>query len=191
LIQDPQADVESAMLEPGFSVTSPRGTAIEVLENTPERFVLKRALPPGTGKTPSHRHDDGIERFRVLEGAATGMVGGAARSLQAGDVMEVPVGTSHVHPHTHAGTTATVEHAIEPRPRFVSVFFASYLTWLGEGRVDAQDEPTLLQVMAIFREGGGGTWVSGPPVFVQKALAGVLGRVANARGIRPVVPPGA
>jgi hypothetical protein len=73
----------------------------------------------------------------------------------------------------------------------VAVFFASWLTWLAEGRVNKQDEPTLLQVMAIIKEGGGGTWVSGPPVGVQKALATVLGSVANARGMRAVVPPGA
>jgi mannose-6-phosphate isomerase-like protein (cupin superfamily) len=178
------------MLEPGFTVTSPRGTVIEVLENTPGRLVLRRTLPARTGRTPSHRHDNGIERFRLLEGAATGMVGGEERVLGPGDVMEVPVSTAHVHPHTHAGQTAVVEHVIEPRPRFVSVFFASYLTWLGEGRVDDQDEPTLLQVMAVIREGGGGTWVSGPPVAAQRVMAAVLGRAANARGIRPVVPPG-
>lgn len=179
------------MLEPGYTVRSPRGTVMEVLANTPDRFVLRRTLPPGTGKTPAHRHHDGIERFRVLEGSATGSVDGLPRPLRPGDVMEVPVGHAHIHPHTDATSTAKVEHVIEPRPRFVSVFFASYLTWLGEGRVDKQDEPTLLQVMAIMREGGGGTWVAGPPVPVQKALAAVLGRVANARGWRPVVPPDA
>ena len=179
------------MLEPGFVVTSPRGTVVEILENRPERFQLRRALPPDTGKTPSHRHDNGIERFRLLEGAATGSVDGASRALRPGDVMEVPVSSAHVHPHTDASTTAIVEHTIEPRPRFVSVFFASYLTWLGEGRVDRQDEPTLLQVMAIIKNGGGGTWVTGPPVAAQRVLATVLAAVANARGIRPIVPPDA
>lgn len=178
------------MLEPGFVVTSPRGTVVEILENTPQRFQLKRTLPPGTGKTPSHRHDNGIERFRLLEGAATGSVDGTSHSLRRGDVMEVPVGNAHVHPHTDASTTAVVEHTIEPRPRFVPVFFASWLTWLGEGKVDRQDEPTLLQVMAIIKEGGGGTWVTGPPVAAQKLLATVLAAVAGARGIRPIVPPG-
>jgi mannose-6-phosphate isomerase-like protein (cupin superfamily) len=179
------------MLEPGFTVSSPRGTVVEILENTPERFMLRRVLPPGTGKTPSHRHDNGSERFRVLEGAATGSVGGTSRALGAGHVMEVPLSTAHVHPHTDASSTATVEHTIEPRPRFVPVFFASWLTWLGDGRVDRQDEPTMLQVMAILKEGGGGTWVTGPPVGAQRAMAALLGRLANARGIRAVVPPGA
>jgi anti-sigma factor ChrR (cupin superfamily) len=127
------------MLEPGFTVTSPRGTVVEILENTPERFVLKRILPPDTGKTPSHRHDNGIERFRLIEGEAMGSVGGTARRLREGDVMEVPVGTAHVHPHTDGATIAAVEHIIEPRPRFVPVFFASWLTWLG----DRRDEPML------------------------------------------------
>jgi hypothetical protein len=71
------------------------------------------------------------------------------------------------------------------------VFFASYLTWLAEGKVDRQDEPTLLQVMAIIDAGGGGTWVTGPPVAAQKILARLLARVARARGIMPVVPAGA
>jgi quercetin dioxygenase-like cupin family protein len=179
------------MLEPGFTVTSPRGTVVEIVENTPERFVLKRILPPGTGRTPSHRHDNGVERFRVIEGEATGSVGGRARLLRADDVMEVPVGSAHLHPHTDESTIATVEHVIEPRPRFVLVFFASWLTWLGEGRVDKQDEPTLLGVMAVLKEGGGGTWVSGVPVGAQRLLATVLARVASARGIHPVVPPDA
>jgi hypothetical protein len=44
--------------------------------------------------------------------------------------------------------------------------------------------------MAIIKAGGGGTWVSGPPVAVQKVLATMLGTVAAVRGIRPVVRPG-
>jgi hypothetical protein len=60
------------VLEPGHVVTSPRGTVMEILENTPDRFRLKRTLPPATGKTPSHRHDNGIERFRVLRAPRPG-----------------------------------------------------------------------------------------------------------------------
>lgn len=82
---------------------------------------------------------------------------------------------------------AVVEHTIEPRPRFVEVYFASWLEWLAAGKVDGQDEPTLLQVMAVIRAGGGGTWVTGPPVALQKGLAQVLGRLAAVRGIRPVM----
>jgi quercetin dioxygenase-like cupin family protein len=174
------------MLEPGTVVRSPRGTVVEVLENTPDRFRLRRELPPATGKGPSHRHTNGVERFQVLDGEATGTAAGETRLLRAGDVLEVPLGAPHVHPHTATDAIAVVEQTIEPRPRFVEVFFGSWLTWLAEGKVDTQDEATLLGVMAVLREGGGGTWVVGPPVAAQKALAAVLGRVAAARGYRAV-----
>ena len=52
------------MLEPGTVVRSPRGTVVEILENTPERFRLRRELPPATGKGPSHRHTNGVETVR-------------------------------------------------------------------------------------------------------------------------------
>jgi quercetin dioxygenase-like cupin family protein len=165
------------MLEPGQVIRSPRGTLIEVLENTPERFRLKRTLPPSTGKTPAHRHTNGIETFTVLEGAATGTAAGETRRLTAGETLTVPVGASHVHPHTSATATATLEHTIEPRPRFVVVFFGMYFERLAAGDVNAQDEPRLLDVMAAIRVGGGGTWVAGPPILLQKALAQVLGRI--------------
>jgi quercetin dioxygenase-like cupin family protein len=172
------------VLEPGTEVTSPRGTRVEILENSPQRFVIRRFLAPGTGKTAPHRHMDGIERFELVEGEATGSVEGSARRLAAGDVLEVPVGSRHVHPHTAPSASATIIHTIEPRRRFVQVYFASWLGWLERGQTDAQDEPTLLQIMAVIKDGGGGTWVAGPPVALQKGLARVLGRVAERRGFR-------
>ena len=174
----------ASALDPGRVVTSPRGTRVEILESAPERFVVRRRLPPGTGKTAAHRHMDGSERFEVIEGEATGSVDRRERHLVAGDVLEVPAGSAHVHPHTAATATATIVHAIEPHSRFVEVYFASWLRWLEQGATDAQDEPTLLQIMSVIRSGGGGTWVTGPPIAVQKGLARVLGRVAELRGFR-------
>jgi quercetin dioxygenase-like cupin family protein len=172
------------VLAPGDTFTSPRGTVVEILENGPERFRLRRTLAPSTGRTPPHRHLNGVERFEIAEGAAVAALDGRRHLLRAGEHIVVPIGVSHVHPHTAAGGTATVIHTIEPRPRFVEVFFASWLGWLQEGNVDRQDEPKLLGVMAVIREGGGGTWVTGPPIALQKGLAEVLGRVAALRGLK-------
>ena len=170
------------MLEVGERVTSPRGTVVELLENAPERFRLRRTLPPKTGKTVPHRHDNGVERFRIIEGAANGKVGRNKRSLGPGDVMEVPLGSSHVHPHTDGQTTVVLEQEIEPRPRFVEVYFSSWTRWLEEGRVDRQDEPTLLGIIAVIAEGGGGTWVAGMPVGLQKLAVSGLAPLAARRG---------
>jgi mannose-6-phosphate isomerase-like protein (cupin superfamily) len=175
------------MLEPGSVVRSPRGTVVEILESSPERFRLRRTLPPHTGRTPSHRHTNGVERFLVIEGEVIGVAAGVIRALTAGDALDVPLGAPHVHPHTGPTATAVVEQTIEPRPRFVEVFFASWLTQLAQGRVDSQDEPKLLAVLSVIRHGGGGTWVVGPPAGAQKALAAALAPLAAARGYGAVI----
>jgi len=177
------------MYEPGSVVRSQRGTVIEVLENGPDRLRIKREMPPATGKGVEHFHQNGVESFLVLEGEATGSVNGESRVLRIGDELRVEVGSAHVHPHTAPEATAVIEHTIEPCPRFAGVYFASWLTWLADGRVNAQDEPTFLSVMGVIRHGGGGTWVKGPPVLLQRALAAVLSPVAASRGYRVVEPP--
>ena len=154
----------------------------------PERIAIRRTLPPGTGRTAPHRHlEDATERFTLLAGEATGSVGGQERRLRAGDVMEIPRGAVHVHPHTGPGQTATVEHVIEPCPRFPAVYFPSWLRWLAAGRVDRQDEPTFLGIMSVIDAARGDSWVAGPPIALQRALARLLAPVANRRGYRASV----
>ena len=38
------------MPQPGDTIRSPRGTVVEILDNRPERFALRRTLPAGTGR---------------------------------------------------------------------------------------------------------------------------------------------
>ena len=176
------------MLKAGDSFRSPRGTVVEVLAYGPDRLAIRRTLAPGTGRTAPHRHlEDAVERFTLLEGEATGKVAGEERRLRAGDVMEIPRGAVHVHPHTAKDQTATLEHVIEPCPAFPLVYFPSWLRWLAEGRVDDQDEPTFLGIMSVIDTAKGDSWVAGPPIAVQRALAKVLAPVANRRGCRASV----
>ena len=179
------------MLSPGDTFRSPRGTHVEVLDNRPERLAIRRTLPPRTGRTAPHRHlEDAVERFTLIEGEATGKVAGEERHLRAGDVLEIPRAAVHVHPHTGPGQTATVEHVIEPCPPFPAVYFPSWLTWLADGRVDDQDEPTLLGIMSVIDTAHGESWVAGPPIAAQKAMAKLLAPIAARRGLRAVAPPG-
>ncbi len=176
------------MLSPGDTFRSPRGTVVEVLAYGPDRIAIRRTLAPGTGRTAPHRHlEEASERFTLLEGEAIGSVDKQDRRLRAGDVMEVPRGAVHVHPHTAKDQTATVEHVIEPCPDFPLVYFPSWLRWLAAGRVDDQDEPTFLGIMSVIDTAKGDSWVAGPPIPVQKALAKVLAPVADRRGSRASV----
>jgi hypothetical protein len=84
------------------TTTSPRGTVIEILEDSPERFYFRRRMSPLTGKTARHRHEDfGSERFHVVEGRVTAKLDGRTHGLTAGDTC--PLGGTHVHPHTGEG----------------------------------------------------------------------------------------
>ena len=176
------------MLQAGDSFRSPRGTVVEVLAYGADRLAIRRTLVPGTGRTAPHRHlEDASERFTLLEGEATGSIDGQERRLRPGDVMEVPRGAVHVHPHTAKDQTATVEHVIEPCPAFPLVYFPSWLRWLAAGRVDDQDEPTFLGIMSVIDAAKGDSWVAGPPIAAQKALAKLLAPVAGRRGYRASV----
>jgi len=155
---------------------------VELLESSPERLKIRRTLPPKTGKGAPHRHDNWVERFRVVEGNLTAKLGRDRRSLGPGDVMEVPLGTTHVHPHTGAGETAVYEQEIEPRTSYVEAYLLRWAAWLEEGRVDRQDEPTLLGIAAITASGGGGTWVPGIPAGLQTLAARRLAPLAERRG---------
>jgi mannose-6-phosphate isomerase-like protein (cupin superfamily) len=89
-------------MEPGAVVTSPRGTVVEILVGSPQRFQLRRRMPPGTGKTAPHRHEEvGSERFRVVEGTVTAKPAGRTIRLSPGGTLEVPLGATHVHPHAN------------------------------------------------------------------------------------------
>jgi mannose-6-phosphate isomerase-like protein (cupin superfamily) len=174
------------MLKAGQVYESPRGTHVEILENSPERISFKRTLPPLTGGTKSkaHRHTEGLESFKVLDGQATGWVDGRERTIKAGEELTVPLGSVHVNPYTTAGKTATLVQTVAPRSRAVEVYFTSWCEWLAEGKSDTHDEPTVMQLAAIIKEGGrGGTWPSGVPVIAQKIGLPVLGAIAGRRGI--------
>lgn len=180
------------MLKAGQVIESPRGTRVEILENTPERLSFKRTLPPLTGgtKSKSHRHTATSETFELLAGEATAFVEGREHTLNAGDVLEIPLGTTHVNPYTNAGKDATLVQTVAPRSRGVEVYFTSWLNWMQQGEADANDEPTLLQLAAIIKEGGrAGTWPSATPVILQQIALPILGVIAGLRGIRAVEVP--
>jgi hypothetical protein len=175
------------MLRAGDVIKSPRGTRVEILENTPERISFRRTFPPLTGgtKRKAHRHTSTCETFEMLAGDASALVDGREHRLQPGDVLEIPLGSSHVNPYTKEQNTATLVHTVTPRTRGVEVYFTSWLHWLEHGEADASDEPTFLQIAAIVKEGGrAGTWPASPPVFIQRIALPILGLIAELMGTR-------
>src|SRR5688500_6442790 len=68
---------------------------VTVLEHTPDRLVVEVVYDAGGRKPPAHVHPAQDERFEILSGRLAVRLGGEERTLQAGDVLEIPRGTSH------------------------------------------------------------------------------------------------
>lgn len=174
------------MLEPGRTFTSPRnGAHGKVVEHTPERAVLERLMPPGTGRTDAHLHRDFDQRFEVVSGTATYAVNGRDPvTLEAGKAVEIPLGASHVDPYNASAEPLVVRNVISPAGRFVDVYVASWGRALEEGRLDDQDEFSFLGLAVMLAEAGGDSWAAGPPVALQKLAVPVAARVGRLRGHR-------
>jgi mannose-6-phosphate isomerase-like protein (cupin superfamily) len=52
-------------------------------------------IPPGSPGPPPHRHPDQVEDWQVLEGTLNIRIGGASRTLAAGESASIPPGTVH------------------------------------------------------------------------------------------------
>ena len=185
-----QAEGLVLMLKAGDSFRSPRGTVVEVLAYGPDRLAIRRTLarrhgPHGAAPPSRGRQSSASRCSRARRPAKVAKRGAAAaRRRRDGD----PARRRATCTRTPAtGETATLEHVIEPCPAFPLVYFPSWLRWLAEGRVDGQDEPTFLGIMAVIDAAKGDSWVAGPPIAVQRALATALAPVANRRGYRASV----
>jgi mannose-6-phosphate isomerase-like protein (cupin superfamily) len=173
------------MLEPGRTFTSPRSGAYgKVVERTPERAVLERLMPPGTGRTDAHVHRDFDQRFEVVSGTATYAVNGRERTLEAGKAAEIERGIPHVDPYNASGEPLVVRNVVRPAGRFVDAYVASWGRALEEGRLDAQDEFTFLGLAVMLAEAKGDSWAAGPPIALQKLAVPVAARIGRLRGHR-------
>lgn len=72
-----------------------RGQELIILSHTPELLVLQATYAPGSKPPPAHLHPEQSERFTVESGTMRVVLGGVARLLETGEVLEIPPGTPH------------------------------------------------------------------------------------------------
>jgi quercetin dioxygenase-like cupin family protein len=69
---------------------------LRIVSSTPETLKLESTWQASDQKPPSHYHPSQDEHFEILEGEVTVELGrGPARTLRAGDTLDVPHGTPH------------------------------------------------------------------------------------------------
>lgn len=136
---------------------------------------------------PEHRHPTQTETYHVLSGRVGMKCDNEEHVLTGGQSFVVPVDAPHRF--WNAGDTPA-ELTIELRPALRTEFFFETMYALAQrGQVDKSGVPkNVLHFMTILDEFYGESILVGPPVFLQKLGAKVLGRLGRLLGYRGFVP---
>jgi Cupin domain len=71
------------------------GMGLRLLRVDPEVLEMEASYTGEAGMPPTHLHPSQAERFEILEGSMQTNIGNEGRVYEAGEVFEVPAGTSH------------------------------------------------------------------------------------------------
>lgn len=129
------------------------------------------------------------ERFVVLEGSCTMIVGGRTIDAIAGDTVDVPVNRTHVHPWNTGPGLLRVRQSITPDvPNLpltsgVERFFETLAGFSQKGVADRDGAlPTLQQALCVHEYLMPWTWPAvGPPWLLRPAF-GLLAGIARLAG---------
>jgi mannose-6-phosphate isomerase-like protein (cupin superfamily) len=169
------------------------------LETGGRSFVREYVNRPHMGKfaIPEHFHPTWTETFDILAGRARHRLGREEHEVGAGEQVVLPPGVSHLHPWSASDEELHVRHTAVADPPDLPGLTASLQAILtifalaGEGRVNRQGAPNLLQLAVLARATIPATYVPGPPPAVQRILIGglaVLGKVCGYRVAYPGFP---
>jgi hypothetical protein len=181
--------------EPGDELRDPRGIRL-VFAMTPSasegrRLEMDWYVPPGERLVAAdHYHRDGPERWEVAAGTAGYRLDGAEYVESAPHEFVVPAGTSHGHPWNAGEDLLHVRQVIvaeEPMPALlggVQGFFESLFSFAQRGQVNADGDidGRLQNVLTIYDLLVPGTFLAGPPRWVQRAVLGGIAAIARASG---------
>jgi hypothetical protein len=188
--------------EPGQSLSAPGGLGM-TLVMTPgasggTRLEMEWRVPPRKRLVAAdHYHPDGPEVWTVLQGTAGYRLDGVEHEATAPFEYEVPAFTSHGHPWNAGEDPLVVRQLIAaevPLPELtggVQGYFETYFAFAQRGEVnDAGDIGGRLQnVLTLHHLLVPGTFLAGPPRWVQRAVLGTLAALARATGKRPYAAP--
>lgn len=156
------------------------------LEHPDGVLVAELHVAPGGRVALAHRHPGLVERFHVLRGRITYLIGDREETLGPGGSAEVPAGI--VHDWWQVGEEeAVVVVEVDPGGRFTEMV-GTLFGLARDGRVDKKGVPHPLQLALTAREYRDTMAVMKPPPRVQAMLFGILAPIARARGLKPSYP---
>lgn len=173
-------------------ITNPTvGDKVEFLvtaeDSNGELLRVQVWIDPGAQGPPEHMHPVQTETFAVVSGTAGLKVNGKTHLLTTDQQMTVPNNTAHKF--WNAGDDELVM-TVDLKPAFRTEFFLeSMYSLANQGKTNKNAVPrNILQFAAILNDCYGEFYLVGPPVFVQKILAKVVGRIGQWLGYKGFVP---
>lgn len=149
-------------------------------------LVAELHVAPGGRVALAHRHPGLVERFQVLRGRVTYLIGEREETLGPGGAAEVPAGV--VHDWWQVGDEeAVVVAEVDPGGRFTEMV-GTFFGLARDGKVDKKGVPHPLQLALTAREYRDTMVVTKPPPWVQGVVFGVLAPIARARRLKPSYP---
>jgi quercetin dioxygenase-like cupin family protein len=149
-------------------------------------LVAELHVAPGGRVALAHRHPGLVERFQVLRGRITYLIGEREETLGPGGAAEVPAGV--VHDWWQVGEEeAVVVAEVDPGERFTEMV-GTFFGLARDGKVDKKGVPHPLQLALTAREYRDTMVVMKPPPWVQGLVFGVLAPIARASRLKPSYP---
>jgi mannose-6-phosphate isomerase-like protein (cupin superfamily) len=188
------------MATPGDRLVEPSGVELLFVETAASsggrRLEVEWTIPAGRRLVArAHRHPDGPEDWAVLEGQAGYEVRGEQKRAEAGEAWQVPPNASHVHPWNAGGEPLRVRQAaaLDRDGVLLGVerYFETLMALAQRGQVDERFDirPQLQSVLTIRELLMPGSYLAGPPTWLQEAVFAPLAALARRRGYAAYVEP--
>lgn len=142
-------------------------------------------IEPFAPGPPAHIHPDFDEVFEIANGELSMWVNGTVQKIRPGESLTIPKGTPHKPFNETADTIFTKGTVAFPEQ------FAFYLKQV-YGVMDrdpgfGKSAGTMFQ-MALFNHAGFGSYLTGPPVMMQRLLSFLLTPAARLMGYKSYYP---
>jgi hypothetical protein len=188
--------------EPGDELEDPRGMRLVLIETAESsggrRLVVDWHVPAGARIVAAdHYHPDGPEVWEIREGGAGYRLRGREEFGEAPFTYTVPASTSHGHPWNTGEGTMVARQIIaseDPIPEItggVQGFFETLFAFSQQGRLSEEGEiegrvQNLLSIHDLLMPG---SFLAGPPRWLQLGALGIVSAAARAGGKRAYLRP--
>jgi quercetin dioxygenase-like cupin family protein len=150
-------------------------------ESGGRELVADLYVPANSPGVPRHFHPEMEESITVIRGKVDTWLAGQQKVLGPGERLRVPPKTPHSwRPSGDEDVRLLIE--VRPGARFEEMW-RQFMGLFQDGKAGPKG-PGFLQIMMMAREFPDVMAISGPPVFLQRALAALVAPIGRLRGYK-------